>query len=51
MTIQDGTLGEIGPVMRPDKKKKIDCRQVQSRRIKAVFPATVLLVTKTHIHL
>jgi hypothetical protein len=51
MTIQEGTLGEVETAIRPDKKKEIDCKQVQSRHIKAVFPATVLLVTRTHIHL
>ncbi len=51
MTIQEATLGEMESVVRPDKKSTIRCKQVQSRRIKAVFPATVLLVTRSHVHL
>lgn len=51
MTIVDAGLEDMESVIRPVKKSKLKCRQIDSRRIEAVFPATVLLVTKTHIHL
>lgn len=51
MTIEEAGLEELPVKEGKRRKNSIICRQLPSRKIEAVFPAVVALVTPTHVHL